>query len=77
MLSLMPLLDDINKEQFEYIETAAANSSAIFPPPPSGHMEIVDLKQRLMMSVMYGTMEPLAAAQEFRKQATIILNKNN
>ncbi|SFL56781.1 ABC transporter substrate-binding protein [Halanaerobium salsuginis] len=75
--ALMPLLDDINKEQFEYIETAAANSSDIFPPPPSGHMEIVDLKQRLMMSVMYGTMEPLAAAQEFRKQATIILNKNN
>ncbi|RAK12440.1 carbohydrate ABC transporter substrate-binding protein (CUT1 family) [Halanaerobium saccharolyticum] len=75
--ALMPLLDEVNKEQFEYVETASNHSSAIYAPPPSGHMEIVDLKKRLMMSIMYGAIEPMEAAKEFRTTANKILAKNN
>ncbi|MEC9491032.1 MAG: extracellular solute-binding protein [Halanaerobiales bacterium] len=75
--ALIPLLDEVNKEQFEYVETASKHSSAIYPPPPSGHMEIVDLKERLMMSIMYEAIDPMEAAQEFRSTANKILSKDN
>ncbi|SFL45837.1 ABC transporter substrate-binding protein [Halanaerobium salsuginis] len=67
-------LDEVNKEQFEYINLATEHSSAIYAPPPENHPQIRDLLTETVLRILYGQMSAEQAAGYFRDQAVKILN---
>lgn len=74
--ALMPLLDDIQKQMFEYIDLAAEHSSPIDPPNPPGHPEVDKLLKNLEEQMLYGEISLEDAAVKFREEATKILEKS-
>lgn len=62
-------LDEVNKEQFEYIDLASRYSSDIYAPPPDVHNQIVDHMKTLVNKILYDVITPTEAAKEFRIEA--------
>lgn len=71
---MAPELNDINREQFEYIELATEHSSSIYAPPPKNHPQVRDLMTETVLRILYGQMSAEEAAESFRNQAENFLN---
>ncbi|MCM8900211.1 extracellular solute-binding protein [Caldicoprobacter algeriensis] len=74
--ALMPLLNDAQKEMFNFMEVVISNSSPIDPPDPPGHPEVDKLLKNLEEQILYGQLTPAEAAIKFREEANKILAKS-
>jgi len=74
--ALMPLLNDAQKEMFNFMEVVVLNSSPIDPPDPPGHPEVDKLLKNLEEQMLYGQLTPAEAAIKFREEANKILAKS-
>ena len=70
---LEPLLTDVQVQMFNYLNLITQHSSAIDPPEPPGHPEVLRLLQDIESMVLHGAETPLDAAKMFRQEATRIL----
>lgn len=71
--ALMPLLDEPQKQMFEYIDLIIENSSPIDPPEPVGHPEVDKILKNLEEQILYEQITPAEAAKVFREKANEIL----
>lgn len=74
--ALTPLLNETQKQMFDYIDLVAENSSPIDPPDASGHPEIDKLLKNLEEQMLYGQISLEDAAAKFREEANKILAKS-
>lgn len=70
---LEPLLTDVQIQMFNYLDLAAQHSSAIDPPEPPGHPEVLRLIEDIESMVLHGASTPAEAAKMFRQEANRIL----
>lgn len=71
--ALEPLLTDAQVQMFEYLDLVAEHSSAIDPPEPPGHAEVLSILEDVQSMVLHGELTPEAAARQFRADATRVL----
>lgn len=70
---LEPLLTDVQVQMFNYLDLVTQHSSAIDPPEPAGHPEVLRLLQDVESMVLHEASTPTEAAKMFRQEATRIL----
>lgn len=70
-----PSLDEVQKQQFEYIAKVTEVATPIDPPYPAGSNEVITLLGDLTDSVRYHESTPEDAAARFIKEANEILAK--
>lgn len=70
-----PSLDEIQKQQFDYIAKVTQVATPIDPPYPAGSNEVITLLGDLTDSVRYHEATPKDAASRFIKEANEILAK--
>lgn len=73
--ALFPMLNDGQKEMFNYIELAAEHSDPIDPPEPAGHPEVEKSLKSLGDKILFGEITPEDAAKKFREEANQILKR--
>lgn len=74
--ALMPSLDEIQKQMFDYIDIAIEHSSPIDAPDAPGHPEVEKLLKNLEEQMLYGEISVEDAAIKFREEANKILAKS-
>ncbi|WMJ85329.1 ABC transporter substrate-binding protein [Anaerocolumna sp. MB42-C2] len=70
-----PSLDEVQKQQFDYIAKVSEVATPIDPPYPAGSNEVITLLGELTDSVRYHESKPEDAAAKFIKDANDILAK--
>ncbi|MGN6712974.1 ABC transporter substrate-binding protein [Anaerocolumna jejuensis] len=70
-----PSLDEVQKQQFDYIAKVTKVATPIDPPYPAGSNEVITLLGDLTDSVRYRESTPEDAAARFMKEANEILAK--
>lgn len=73
--ALEPMLTPAQAQMFEYLALAAEHSSAIDPPEPPGHAEVLAILEDVQSMVLHGELTPEAAARQFRMDATRALRR--
>ncbi|CAN7697663.1 ABC transporter substrate-binding protein [Paenibacillus sp. LjRoot153] len=74
--ALKPLLSPNEIKVFDYVAWAEKNSSPMDPPNPVGSIEIEKLLKDTGEKILYKKITVQEAAAAFRKDATVILEKN-
>lgn len=65
-----PLLTDAQVQMFDYLNLVTRHSSAIDPPEPPGHAEVLSILEDVQSMVLHGELTPEEAARQFRADAT-------
>lgn len=75
---LLPLLDPVMQETFDFLVRVEADSSPVPPPDPPGYLDIRTnvYDPQFIEPVRYGEMSPEEGAQFFREEANRILSQN-
>ncbi|NLJ24625.1 MAG: extracellular solute-binding protein [Firmicutes bacterium] len=73
--ALEPLLNEVQKQTFDYVALVANHASPIEPPEPAGHPEVNRLLDDLHEQMLFGVLTPTEAAKEFRQEANRILER--
>lgn len=72
---LEPLLTHAQVQMFNYLNLAGQHSSAIDPPEPPGHPEVLAILEDIQSRVLHGELTPEEAARQFRADATRALRR--
>lgn len=74
---MSPFIEPALAQVFEYIDWVEKNSSPIDPPDPVGAAEVTSVLRELYDLLLFSKITPEKAAEQFRREAELILARNS